>query len=199
MWNGTFGFYGIWHLEKVKIIQYEHWFMIFITKGITPATECVGGTWSKEDWWWKTGIWNLFFKFIRVRWESLSDQDCWTYSLNLSFHIVTYLICFCNRNIVKDFNYYWNLLRNCFHLLLDCFGHLQTNVFLWIRTCLQYAVPSVVSGIRLLLICEVALGECCDLTSIHRDLTAPPSGFHSCHGVKLTEDAPTDFVVIIYS
>uniref|UniRef100_A0A8B8EL51 Poly [ADP-ribose] polymerase n=1 Tax=Crassostrea virginica TaxID=6565 RepID=A0A8B8EL51_CRAVI len=62
------------------------------------------------------------------------------------------------------------------------------------ETCLQYAVPSVVSGIRLLIICEVALGECCDLTSIHRDLTAPPSGFHSCHGVKLTEDTPTDFM-----
>ena len=93
----------------------------------------------------------------------------------------------------------WNLLHHCFHLLLDCFGHLQTNVFLWIRTCLQYAVPSVVSGIRLLLICEVALGECCDLTSIHRDLTAPPSGYHSCHGVKLTEDTLTDFVVIFSS
>lgn len=100
---------------------------------------------------------------------------------------------------MKDFNYCWAvaiyyvIVFTCYYTVLVIFK--QMFLCLWIRTCLQYAVPSVVSGLRLLLICEVALGECCDLTSIHTDLTAPPSGFHSCHGVKLTEDTLTDFVV----
>ncbi|XP_048771319.2 uncharacterized protein LOC125677345 isoform X2 [Ostrea edulis] len=60
-------------------------------------------------------------------------------------------------------------------------------------TCLQYAVPSAVTGMRMLIICEVALGNCCDYTTVQPELKAPPSGYHSCHGVKMTEDNKTDF------
>ncbi|XP_062605822.1 uncharacterized protein LOC134267631 isoform X2 [Saccostrea cucullata] len=62
------------------------------------------------------------------------------------------------------------------------------------ETCLHYAEPSRDTGMRMLIACDVALGNCCDCTTLQTDLTAPPTGYHSCHGVKMTEENVTDFM-----
>ncbi|XP_061196330.1 uncharacterized protein LOC133204592 [Saccostrea echinata] len=62
------------------------------------------------------------------------------------------------------------------------------------ETCLHYAEPSHGTGMRMLIVCDVALGNCCDCTTLQPDLTAPPTGYHSCHGVKMTEENITDFM-----
>lgn len=47
----------------------------------------------------------------------------------------------------------------------------------------------------MLVVCEVALGNCMDFTTLQSGITAPPGGYHSCHGVKTTENDPTEFLV----
>lgn len=47
----------------------------------------------------------------------------------------------------------------------------------------------------MLVVCEVALGHCMDFTTLQSGITAPPGSYHSCHGVKTTENNPTEFWV----
>ncbi|XP_033731529.1 protein mono-ADP-ribosyltransferase PARP4-like, partial [Pecten maximus] len=60
-------------------------------------------------------------------------------------------------------------------------------------TCIKYSVPSTVYGCRLLLVCDVALGRQCPYTSTDYTLTAPPTGYHSTHGVKRSAEVNSHF------
>lgn len=52
-------------------------------------------------------------------------------------------------------------------------------------------------GCRLLLVCEVALGQCKDLYKRDFTLTSAPEGYNSVHGVRHTQNAPSDFEVLL--
>ena len=91
------------------------------------------------------------------------------------------------------------LLEFQIFVILIMFSENRLDNFTNFSTCLKYAVPSGVTGMRMLVVCEVALGNCYDCTTVQPGLTAPPSGYHSCHGVKMTEDNETDFPVCSYN
>lgn len=61
---------------------------------------------------------------------------------------------------------------------------------------MRYSKPSSTNGSRLLLVCEVALGQCKDLLKRDTTLTSAPEGYHSVHGVRRTSKMPTDFEVL---
>ncbi|KAL8624962.1 hypothetical protein ACOMHN_039849 [Nucella lapillus] len=50
-------------------------------------------------------------------------------------------------------------------------------------TSAAYSTPSKTRGTRLMLVSEVALGDCCDFTTTDTSLSAPPEGYHSARGV----------------
>ncbi|TWW80439.1 Poly [ADP-ribose] polymerase 4 [Takifugu flavidus] len=60
-------------------------------------------------------------------------------------------------------------------------------------TSLKYSQPSATDGSRLLLVCDVALGQCKDVSQRDPTLTEAPQGFHSVHGVRGTPAAPSEF------
>ena len=51
------------------------------------------------------------------------------------------------------------------------------------------------TGSRIMLLCDVALGQMCDTDQSDAQITAPPDGFDSMHGVKATEDKTSFFQV----
>ena len=59
----------------------------------------------------------------------------------------------------------------------------------------KYSQPSKTKGTRLLLINEVSLGKCADLYKFDTELTAPPVGYNSTHGVRKSEIVQSDFQV----
>ncbi|KAL9969636.1 hypothetical protein ACROYT_G021872 [Oculina patagonica] len=59
-------------------------------------------------------------------------------------------------------------------------------------TSAKYSAPGS-KGTRLMLVNEVALGNVKEFRKFSMDLTSPPSGYDSCHGLMSTEDAPSDF------
>ncbi len=61
-------------------------------------------------------------------------------------------------------------------------------------TSAKYSSPSM-TGMRMMLINEVALGECLQVTKTHTTLTQPPEGYHSVQGVKTSKQNPSDFQV----
>ncbi|KAG8545369.1 hypothetical protein GDO81_021002 [Engystomops pustulosus] len=74
-------------------------------------------------------------------------------------------------------------------------GNLGSGIYFSdsISTSLKYSQPSDITGSRLLVVCDVALGKCTDV--FHRDytITEPPNGFHSVHGVQRKEGVNSDF------
>ncbi|XP_025097286.1 poly [ADP-ribose] polymerase 4-like [Pomacea canaliculata] len=56
-----------------------------------------------------------------------------------------------------------------------------------------YSTPSKTKGTRLLLVNEVALGQCYDYTAIDTTLTKPPEGYNSVHGVGKKNDNSSHF------
>ncbi|KAI0229496.1 Protein mono-ADP-ribosyltransferase PARP4 [Lamellibrachia satsuma] len=60
-------------------------------------------------------------------------------------------------------------------------------------TWVKYSQPSNTKGTRMLLINEVSLGKCADCYKFDTELTAPPSGYSSVHGVRKTESIQSDF------
>ena len=60
---------------------------------------------------------------------------------------------------------------------------------------MAYSTASKTKGTRLMLINEVALGNCLDTTERDLTLTSAPQGYHSVHGVKATESQTSDFKV----
>ncbi|KAM3935680.1 protein mono-ADP-ribosyltransferase PARP4-like isoform 3-T3 [Leptodactylus fuscus] len=74
-------------------------------------------------------------------------------------------------------------------------GNLGSGIYFSdsISTSVKYSQASDVTGSRLLVICDVALGKCKDV--FHRDytITEPPNGFHSVHGVQRKHSVTSDF------
>ncbi|KAI7809102.1 hypothetical protein IRJ41_025844, partial [Triplophysa rosa] len=62
-----------------------------------------------------------------------------------------------------------------------------------LMTSVKYSKPSSTNGSRLLLVCDVALGQCKDLLKRDTTLTSAPEGYHSVHGVCRTSKTPSDF------
>ena len=65
-------------------------------------------------------------------------------------------------------------------------------------TSIKYSTVSRITGSRLLLVNEVALGNVKDFTQHDTSLEAPPQGYHSTHGVGKDLDANSVFEVRKY-
>ncbi|MBN3308226.1 PARP4 polymerase, partial [Amia calva] len=74
-------------------------------------------------------------------------------------------------------------------------GNLGSGIYFSdsMRTSMSYAKPTVTDGTRLLVVCDVALGECRDLRSRDPSLVSAPTGCHSVHGVRQTPQLSSDF------
>lgn len=66
-------------------------------------------------------------------------------------------------------------------------------------TSLKYSRPSVTDGSRLLLVCDVALGQCRDVLKRDPTLSQAPEGHHSVHGVRHTPKTPSEFQVRVFA
>ncbi|XP_070832623.1 protein mono-ADP-ribosyltransferase PARP4 [Chaetodon trifascialis] len=68
------------------------------------------------------------------------------------------------------------------------FGDLGSGIYFTdaVRTSLKYSRPSETDGSRLLLVCDVALGQCRDVLRKDCTLSRAPKGYHSIHGVRCT-------------
>ncbi|XP_041806571.1 protein mono-ADP-ribosyltransferase PARP4 [Chelmon rostratus] len=75
------------------------------------------------------------------------------------------------------------------------FGHLGSGIYFSdaVSTSLKYSRPSVTDGSRLLLVCDVALGQCRDVLKRDPTLSQAPEGHHSVHGVRHTPKTPSEF------
>ncbi|KAG7467261.1 hypothetical protein MATL_G00151440 [Megalops atlanticus] len=62
-----------------------------------------------------------------------------------------------------------------------------------LSTSMQYSKPSATDGTRLLLVCDVALGQCKELQKRDPSLSCAPKGYHSVHGVRQSPTVPSDF------
>ncbi|XP_065105064.1 protein mono-ADP-ribosyltransferase PARP4-like isoform X2 [Paramisgurnus dabryanus] len=62
-----------------------------------------------------------------------------------------------------------------------------------LMTSVKYSKPSVADGSRLLLVCDVALGQCKNLLKRDTTLTCAPEGYHSVHGVRRTPKTTSEF------
>ncbi|XP_052710583.1 protein mono-ADP-ribosyltransferase PARP4-like isoform X3 [Crassostrea angulata] len=60
-------------------------------------------------------------------------------------------------------------------------------------TSIKYSKPSKTRNTRMMLVSQVALGTTLDVYKHQRDLTEPPSGYHSVHGVAATEGVESEF------
>ncbi|XP_046700923.1 protein mono-ADP-ribosyltransferase PARP4 isoform X2 [Silurus meridionalis] len=74
-------------------------------------------------------------------------------------------------------------------------GNLGSGIYFSdsLNTSIKYSKPSVNDGCRLLLVCDVALGQCKDLDKRDFTLTSAPEGYNSVHGVRRTEKTHSDF------
>ncbi|KAE8627491.1 hypothetical protein XENTR_v10007023 [Xenopus tropicalis] len=74
-------------------------------------------------------------------------------------------------------------------------GNLGSGIYFRdsISTSVKYSEPAVTNGARLIVVCDVALGNCKDVYKRDFSLTAAPSGFHSVHGVRQIPGAKSDF------
>ncbi|KAF4087248.1 hypothetical protein AMELA_G00093690 [Ameiurus melas] len=74
-------------------------------------------------------------------------------------------------------------------------GNLGSGIYFTdsLNTSVKYSKPSVTDGCRLLLVCEVALGQCKDLHERAFSLTSAPGGYNSVHGVRRTQKTRSDF------
>ncbi|KAJ7391391.1 Protein mono-ADP-ribosyltransferase parp4 [Desmophyllum pertusum] len=59
-------------------------------------------------------------------------------------------------------------------------------------TSAKYSAPGS-KGTRLMLVNEVALGSIKEFRTFSMELTSPPRGYNSCHGLMSTEDEPSEF------
>ncbi|XP_056015621.1 uncharacterized protein LOC125677683 isoform X3 [Ostrea edulis] len=60
-------------------------------------------------------------------------------------------------------------------------------------TSIKYSKSSKTRNTRMMLVSQVALGNTLDVFSHQKDLTAPPSGYDSVHGVAASRDVKSDF------
>lgn len=62
-------------------------------------------------------------------------------------------------------------------------------------TSLKYSHPNVTDGSRLLLVCDVALGQCKEVHERDLTLTQAPEGHHSVHGLRRSSTTQSEFEV----
>ena len=62
-------------------------------------------------------------------------------------------------------------------------------------TSIKYSKPSKTRNTRMMLVNQVALGNSLDVYKHQRDLTTPPSGYDSVHGVASGEGVESEFKV----
>ncbi|XP_057306524.1 protein mono-ADP-ribosyltransferase PARP4-like isoform X2 [Hydractinia symbiolongicarpus] len=60
-------------------------------------------------------------------------------------------------------------------------------------TCIKYSKPSLITGSRFMLACQLSLGKTKDYYEFNQSLVGPPNGFDSTHGVKSTSKVPSEF------
>ncbi|TSV41644.1 Poly [ADP-ribose] polymerase 4 [Bagarius yarrelli] len=74
-------------------------------------------------------------------------------------------------------------------------GNLGSGIYFSdsLNTSVKYSKPSVTNGCRLLLVCEVALGQCKELHKRDFSLTSAPEGYNSVHGIRRTQNTHSDF------
>ncbi|XP_029936866.1 protein mono-ADP-ribosyltransferase PARP4 isoform X2 [Myripristis murdjan] len=74
-------------------------------------------------------------------------------------------------------------------------GNLGSGIYFSdaMSTSLKYSKPGVTDGSRLLLVCDVALGQCKDVRKKDPSLTQAPEGYHSVHGVRRTPNTHSEF------
>ncbi|XP_078796331.1 protein mono-ADP-ribosyltransferase PARP4 isoform X5 [Oryzias latipes] len=74
-------------------------------------------------------------------------------------------------------------------------GNLGSGIYFSdsLSTSLKYSKPSETDGSRLLLVCDVALGNCKDVRQRDPTLTHAPLGHHSVHGIRRTQISQSDF------
>ncbi|KAF6733009.1 Poly [ADP-ribose] polymerase 4 [Oryzias melastigma] len=74
-------------------------------------------------------------------------------------------------------------------------GNLGSGIYFSdsLSTSLKYSKPSETDGSRMLLVCDVALGNCKDFLQKDPTLTHAPLGYHSVHGVRHTGGNHSDF------
>ncbi|XP_040278398.1 protein mono-ADP-ribosyltransferase PARP4 [Bufo bufo] len=74
-------------------------------------------------------------------------------------------------------------------------GNLGSGIYFSdsISTSVKYSQPSDITGSRLLVVCDVALGKSTDVFRRDYTITEPPSGFHSVHGVQQKDGVNSDF------
>ncbi|XP_045044002.2 protein mono-ADP-ribosyltransferase PARP4 isoform X2 [Desmodus rotundus] len=74
-------------------------------------------------------------------------------------------------------------------------GNLGSGIYFSdsISTSIKYSLPGETDGMRLLVVCDVALGKCMDLHKKDFSLTEAPPGYDSVHGVPKTATVSTDF------
>uniref|UniRef100_A0A673BE31 Poly [ADP-ribose] polymerase n=1 Tax=Sphaeramia orbicularis TaxID=375764 RepID=A0A673BE31_9TELE len=74
-------------------------------------------------------------------------------------------------------------------------GNLGSGIYFAdaISASLKYSSPSETDGSRLLLVCDVALGQCKDVHKRDPTLTQAPKGHNSVHGVRCTPNTHSDF------
>ncbi|XP_077340109.1 protein mono-ADP-ribosyltransferase PARP4 isoform X3 [Lithobates pipiens] len=75
-------------------------------------------------------------------------------------------------------------------------GNLGSGIYFSdsISTSVKYTEASRVSGERLLLVCDVALGTTKDVGKRDYSITEPPEGFHSLHGVRSNVSKNSQFI-----
>ncbi|KAK1903239.1 Protein mono-ADP-ribosyltransferase PARP4, partial [Dissostichus eleginoides] len=83
-------------------------------------------------------------------------------------------------------------------------GNLGSGIYFSddLNTSLKYSKRSETDGSRLLLVCDVALGQCMDVHKKDLTLTEAPEGYDSVHGVRRTPNTHSEFVddeYVVYS
>ncbi|XP_063743536.1 protein mono-ADP-ribosyltransferase PARP4 isoform X2 [Eleginops maclovinus] len=83
-------------------------------------------------------------------------------------------------------------------------GYLGSGIYFSdsVSTSLKYSNPSQTDGSRLLLVSDVALGQCVDVHKKDLTLTQAPEGHDSVHGVRRTPNTHSEFVddeYVVYS
>uniref|UniRef100_A0AAY5ET45 Poly [ADP-ribose] polymerase n=1 Tax=Electrophorus electricus TaxID=8005 RepID=A0AAY5ET45_ELEEL len=74
-------------------------------------------------------------------------------------------------------------------------GNLGSGIYFSdsLNTSVKYSRPSVTDGSRLLLVCDVALGQCKDVYKKDPSLICAPDGHSSVHGVHRTPNTRSEF------
>uniref|UniRef100_A0A5F9DL49 Poly [ADP-ribose] polymerase n=1 Tax=Oryctolagus cuniculus TaxID=9986 RepID=A0A5F9DL49_RABIT len=74
-------------------------------------------------------------------------------------------------------------------------GNLGSGIYFSdsLSASIKYSHPGETEGTRVLVVCDVALGECIEFHKKDLSLTEAPHGYHSVHGVSRTASLNTDF------